>query len=329
MALLSVNAAENGAGHEGHAGADLRAALDRLPEGRPVTILIHGYRFCPHDPDRDPHRHILSRNPRRDCWKAISWPRHLHLDRPGGGLGIGYGWTATGTLPAAATRAGTVGTQLARMIHRIAEARPDAPIRIVAHSLGARVALGALAGAPLGAVRRMVLMSGAEYRAVARIAATAAPAHGCEILNVTSRENALFDFLFRIAVDGRARGDRTLSAGLGNARGWTDLRIDDPATLAILARLGHRLRPPRTRVCHWSGYLRPGLFGVYRRFLDEDPPDFPDLVRAALAPRDGEACGIIPRIPPLPASCIPRAGLAAWKETSGGNPFGPRPSSGF
>jgi hypothetical protein len=82
---------ECGNGCRGHGRAypggrrDARRSARRRCPGRPVTILIHGYRFCPSSAAHDPHRHILSLTPRRDCWKAVSWPRHLHLDRPGTG----------------------------------------------------------------------------------------------------------------------------------------------------------------------------------------------------------------------------------------------------
>ena len=48
---------------------------------------------------------------------------------------------------------------------------------------------------------------------------------------------------------------------------WLDLQIDQPETLKALASLGHHIAPPHLRVCHWSAYLRPGLFGLYRTLL--------------------------------------------------------------
>jgi pimeloyl-ACP methyl ester carboxylesterase len=283
MALLSVNAAETGAGHVPLGGTGLEAALAALPEGRPVTILVHGFRFSPEAPGTDPHGHVLSLRPSADCWKAVSWPRHLHLDRPGAGLGIGFGWRATGALPRVASRARDAGACLARTVAAIHAHRPDAPVHMVAHSLGARVALTALAGAPEGAVRRMILMSGAEYRDAARAALAAPGAGRCEVLNVTSGENAPFDLLFRLAVPPPRIADRALSAGLPELARWTDLPIDTRAGRAALARLGHRIAPPATRVCHWSGYMRPGLFAVYRRTLDTRDHAFLPSLRAALA----------------------------------------------
>jgi pimeloyl-ACP methyl ester carboxylesterase len=282
MALLNVNAADRQDGCAPAGETALAPALDALAPGRPVTIMVHGFRFLPGDPAHDPHRHILSLSPRADCWKAVSWPRHLHLDRPGAGLGLGFGWPARGTLPEVAARALTVGGQLARLIGTLHRHRPDAPVQIVAHSLGARVALAALARAPEGAVRRLVLMAGAEYRDAAARALASPGAAACQALNVTSLENAPFDLMFRLAVAPDRAGDLPLSAGLGAHGRAIDLRIDTAATRAALAALGHRIRPPAKRVCHWSGYMRPGLFSVYRRLLDPADPDFPDVLRAAL-----------------------------------------------
>jgi pimeloyl-ACP methyl ester carboxylesterase len=283
MALLSVNAAGGEQGHEPAEAGTLDAALDLLPEGRPVIVLIHGFRFSPYAPGTDPHGHIFSFEPTRECWKAISWPRHLHLDRPGAGLGIGFGWPANGALPRVSARAHDAGACLSRMLRKIRACRPDAPLQIMAHSLGARVALTALCAAPERAVQRMILLSGAEYRSAARKALTTPAAAGCEVLNVTSGENALFDLMFRLAVPAGSLSDKPLSAGLPELARWTDLRIDRAVERNALAALGHRIRPPATRICHWSGYMRPGIFGVYRRMLDPEDGAFPGRLRAALA----------------------------------------------
>jgi len=306
MALLSVNTEENPDGHAPAGDRTLAAALDTLAPGGSVTVMIHGYRFCPHHPRTDPHRHILSLNPRTDCWKAVSWPRHLHLDRPGAGLGIGFGWPATGPLPRVARRAHRAGQQLARMIDAIQAARPDAQVNLVAHSLGARVALTALETAPRDVVRRMILISGAEYRARAERALRSPAAMRLRVLNVTSGENAAFDLMFRLAVAPCDPFDRPLSAGLDHLPNGIDLAIDDEATRTVLRGMGHRLRAPATRICHWSGYMRPGLFSVYRRMLDPDDAGFARDLSAALGARvTGERGRAFPRA---------KAGLtiAAW-----------------
>ncbi|WP_168193078.1 alpha/beta hydrolase [Rhodophyticola sp. CCM32] len=258
----------------------LVAALTALPFGSSASFMIHGYRFCPHSPENSPHRHILSPRPDSSCWKAISWPRHLHLDRPGAGLGIGFGWPAMGRLARVANRAFAAGAALAGAIRLTRDTRPDLQINILAHSLGARVALAALPRLDPDDVARMILLSGAEYRS---LAARAMAGRRLQVLNVTSGENALFDGLFRTLVPAPQLFDRPLAAGLGQASPrWIDLAIDAGPDRAALTRLGFATRQPVTRVCHWSGYLRPGMFALYRGFFDPGQTALFDRLRMAL-----------------------------------------------
>lgn len=288
MGLVSVNADDME--HDPRAIAN---ALAGLAPGAAVTVMIHGFRFSPSDPRHDPHNHILSLDVRRDCWKAVSWPRHLHLDRPGTGLGVGFGWSARGRLDHVAARAFDAGERLAALIGRIKARRPDVHVNIMAHSLGARVALAALADVPAGHVDRLILLSGAEYRGLA-MAAMAGPAgRRVQVLNVTSGENAPFDALFRLSVPAPRLTDWPLSAGLADLPGWTDLRVDCPRVRAALGRLGFPTRAPATRICHWSTYLRPGLFRLYRAVCD--PCDRTTL------PRLNAALATVPARAPSPA----------------------------
>lgn len=278
MALVSVNATETG----WSSAAPLAESLRALPHKAAVVIMIHGFRFSPWVPGEDPHHHILSLTPARDCWKAVSWPRHLRLDRSGAGLGIGFGWHARGSLSRVAQRAFCIGKTLGRLIADILALRPDLAIHILAHSLGARVALAALRDVPPGAIRRIVLMSGAEYRSHAQRAMASPGARGVEIVNVTTRENALFDALFRLGVAAPSLLDWPISSGISGHAGWTDLRLDCPKTLAALSSAGYPTRPPTTRICHWSTYLRPGLFRLYRDLSDPMRRDPLPALRASL-----------------------------------------------
>ena len=297
MALVSVNATETG----WHSDIPLQTALQALPARAPVIIMIHGYRFSPWVVADDPHRHIMSLHPRRDCWKAVSWPRHLHLHRTTAKLAIGLGWHARGNLRDVASHAFDIGGTLAGMIHQIKDMRPDLQVHILAHSLGARVALTAVAELAPAAVRRVVLLSGAEYRGLARAAMESPGGRGTEVVNVTSGENALFDVLFRLAVPAPTLTDWPISAGFGDLAGWTDLRVDCPDALRALKGLGYPTRPPTTRICHWSTYLRPGLFRLYRNLCDPARPDPLPHLAAALARTAArlEAGGPAPRLSPL------------------------------
>jgi len=310
MSLLAVNASGTTPALAG-ADADAEAlapALSRhlaaLPPRAPVVVLVHGYSFSPRVDRHDPHRHILSLTPDPDCWKAVSWPRHLGFGRsPGQGLAIAFGWEARGTLWRAGVEALRAGRALARLVALIRRLRPGAPVDLVGHSLGARVALSALPRLEPGDVGRIVLMAGAEFRRRARAAMDSPAGRTAEVLNVTSRENDPFDLCVELLLG--AGSGRTLGHGLGRRQSnWLDLQIDDPASLAALRRLGFRVAAPAVLVCHWSPYLRPGLFPLYRAML-HDRARWPlGLLAAALpatqAPRWSRLLGRPSLPPPLP-----------------------------
>ena len=200
----------------------------------------------------------------------MSWPRHLGFTgrAPSQGLCIGFGWEAAGTI-------WTAYGEAARA------ARPGQQVDVVAHSLGARVTLAALPHLPGGALRRAVLMAPAEMSRIARAALDTPAGRAAAFLSITSRENDLFDFLLEGLVAPHRFGDRALGQGPGQGRcNWLDLQIDHAGTLAALGRLGHRIAPPARRVCHWSPYLRPGMFPLYRRFLRGEIA--PETLRTAL-----------------------------------------------
>ncbi|MEJ6395163.1 hypothetical protein V8J82_18010 [Gymnodinialimonas sp. 2305UL16-5] len=271
------------------AQSGIAAALAEVPEGRAVTILIHGYRFCPSDPRHNPHHHILSLTPRAGCWKAVSWPRHLHMGRADGPFGIAFGWPARGPLRLVADRAFDAGRGLGQLIEVIRAVRPDLRLNLMAHSLGARVALAAISASPAHSVDRAILIAGAEYR---DIACQALQGQSTRVLNIRSAENLPFDIAFRASVPAPHLGALPLAAGQKNSQTWIDLRIDCARTRADLAALGHRIKPPATRFCHWSGYMRPGLFALYRRVLDpQEGAVLTQLQRISTQPRHRHTSG--------------------------------------
>lgn len=255
--------------------AALWQAVRALPPGAPVVVMIHGYRFSPHSPQHDPHAHILALNPREGGRRVVSWPRALgfaEADDPREGLAIAFGWEARGNLRAAYGRAGDAGARLARIIDRIAQTC-GRPAGLIGHSLGARVALTALGEAGPDAVRRVILLAAAELRARAALALDSPAGRGAEVINVTSRENDLFDLGMELALTGGVR--RALGFGLAEAReNWLDLQIDDAGTLQALHGMGFRVSGQALRCCHWSPYLRGGVFQLYQSAL-RDPDGLP------------------------------------------------------
>lgn len=243
--------------------AALLAAVQALPARAPVVVMIHGYRFAPDVAGNCPHRHIYSLSPPQGDWTALSWPRHLGAL----GLMIGFGWPARGGLIGASQRARAAGRGLAELAGLIRQAGDGHPLHVIAHSLGARVALAALPHAQAGEFSRLILLAGAETRGPAAAAMNSPAGRGAQVFNITTRENDLFDFLYEWLAG--AGLDTAIGQGLRHQMpNWLDVQIDQPATLAALARLGHRLPPAPALVCHWSPYLRPGAFGLYRAVLD-------------------------------------------------------------
>jgi pimeloyl-ACP methyl ester carboxylesterase len=243
----------------------LHRKLERLPPAAPVVVMIHGWRYAPGFARDCPHGSILSLDPPRDDRRAVSWPRHLGLDGTSG-LGIALGWNAKCDPWRAHLRAGSTGSalaEIARTVHRVS----GRPIHVIAHSMGARVALAALPELEPGQIGRMILLAAAETRGRTRAALATPAGRAVEVVNVTTRENDLFDACFEWGIH---LGLRTsIGQGLGQAvRGWHDLWIDQPRTLQGLAALGHPLDDPPRRICHWSPYLRPGTIGLYRALLD-------------------------------------------------------------
>lgn len=273
MPLLKVNAAGQRPVLEGLGDLDdaLAAQLAAIPDGAPVVVLLHGYKFSPARPETSPHTHILSLTPRHDCWKALSWPHSLGFGRGRAdeGLCISFGWEARGTIWQAWDRAAEAGAALAELVRRVHALWPR-PVDIVGHSLGVRVALTALADLPAGSVGRVVQLAAAEFQSRAAAAMETPAGRTAEVINVTTRENDLYDWLMEWILRPGAPEDRALGAGLPVAgRNWLDVQMDHPGTRAALAEVGFAIPPPARRVCHWSAYLRPGVFAFYAALIRE------------------------------------------------------------
>jgi hypothetical protein len=305
MALLGVNAAT---GRRGTCPRATRRSARRwrLPPGAPVTIMIHGYRFCPFSPPMTRTAISCRSPPASDCWKAVSWPRHLHLDRPGRArhrLRL-----ARDGRPAPRRRA-----RLRCRAQPGADDRGDPPRAARCarphRRPFARRPRGA-DGAGDGAAGRHQphdpdVGGGVSRRGGAR----AVPAGGGAVPRA-QRDQRRKRGLRPHVPPGRAAPkralDRPLSAGLGHMPAAPISPSTTTPRRAALGALGHRLRPPSTRICHWSGYMRPGLFAVYRRMLDLREPSFPGRSPRALDPSP-HAWGASQRFSPHqtgPRDCI-------------------------
>lgn len=262
---------------DGEAPERAAEAVASLPPTAPVVALLHGYRYAPGRPGHCP---------RESLYAADGWPRRLALDQA---LLIGFGWNAHGTIWQAWEASARAGAALAAVMQAVGR-----PVDAVAHSLGARVALLAAGQAPAGTAGRLILLAAAAFRGEAQAALATPGGAAAEFFNVTSRENDLFDALLTGALPGRGR---PLGRGLGEwRRNWVDIAIDRAGTRAALGMLGFPIPTPDRRFCHWSGYLRPGLFPFYSALLRERAL-LPLPLLAGLLPELADAD---PRLVPLP-----------------------------
>ena len=249
----------------------------------PIIVMIHGFKYQPGQKQHCPHRHILSLDPEALPWRSPSWPRQLGfgVGNAGEGLAIAFGWQARGALWQAQERGRLAGRALADLLTRLKDQAPDRPIHILAHSLGVDPALEALTHTRPGVIRRIVSITGACYRSRAEDALDSLPGRAAEFINVTSRENDLFDFLFERAITPPRARDRAIGQGL-RAPNAVTIQLDCPRTLDHISRLGATVAAPQHRVCHWSGYMRPGVLRFYSNLLRRDGEFNLDRLRQGL-----------------------------------------------
>ena len=233
-----------------------------------MIYLVHGYNHDPaieaHDPGRagghfeEWEQMLQSRESVRFPWHSGvkgRWRDILCAWR--GGYGTTYGW-AYGQLAMAAAR------RLARAA--VAEGRL---VDVLCHSLGARVALQAVALVP-AAFRRVLILNGAETVDEASRVFRLAPR--VRFLNL----GAGADDVVRIAggIFAPPLGyDRCLANGIGGttAGNVLDLMLDAPATRRFYQRWrGWDLRGdnPRTIGDHSYSFRWPGNWPLIRAFLD-------------------------------------------------------------
>lgn len=271
---------------QGDLGRALERALDGLAPEAPVVVMVHGKGYRPGRAGCCPHRILYAERRDQGQARSLSWPRRLGLAGEGRlsgrGLALGFGWDSSGDLWTAARAAERAGPELAGLIGALRRLDPGRRVDLIGHSLGVRVMLGALPLLEAGAVGRMILLAGAEFADRAQAALQSSAGRAAEVINVLSRENDLFDWMFETAL-APLSGRRALGAGLHGLPQAVNVQIDGAEARQALAGLGFRLPEPRFRICHWSVYLRPGVFRLYRGLIHRRGELPLDRLRAALA----------------------------------------------
>lgn len=255
-------------------------------ETGPVIAMIHGYKYRPGDPVHCPHRTILSHHPADHHRRSIPWLRQLGfgMGHANEGLAIAFGWQAQSVLWQAQKQTVCAGRALAQVLDQLHQQNPARPIHLIGHSLGANLALETLHHLPPGAVSRIISLTGASYQSRAAAALLSPAGRRAEFINVTSRENDPFDFLFERLISPPQRGDRAIGHGLDMPNSVT-VQLDCRITLAHLRQLGAPVDRPDRRVCHWSAYTRPGVLRFYNHLL-RHPNTLPlQVIRTGLPDR--------------------------------------------
>lgn len=309
MAVIRINAVGDRPVLHGSPAA-LEGALQRAgAEGGPVIVMAHGYKYRPGAGASCPHRHLLSLDPDHLPWRAPSWPRQLGygLGHTHEGLAIPFGWNAGGTLRQAQASAFAAGRALAQVCALLHAQAPNRPLHVIGHSLGIELALEALHHLPAGSISRIVSLYGASFQSRAHAALATPAGQAAEFINVTSRENDPFDFLFERLTRLQTRGDKGIGQGLDASNAVT-LQLDCAATLSHLQDMGYTIAQPQRRICHWSSYMRPGALRFYRHLLRYPERTPLSQLRIGLPNRS------TPRRSRLFALRMPPAPLPGWQQ---------------
>ncbi|MFL4471894.1 DUF726 domain-containing protein [Tateyamaria armeniaca] len=268
MPILRLNAGPDGLALHGSPAAAVPVIRGAADGAGPVIVLIHGFKYDPADTTCSPHTLIFGTAPHHHKPGNVQWLRHLGFGTGDAdeGLAIAFGWRARGNLWRAERSARAAGRHLANVITLIRHRAPDRPIHVISHSMGSEVIFEALNALPPHAIQRIITLSGATYASRAMSAMQSGAGQTAELFNVTSRENDVFDFMYERLTAPPLRGDRAMGNGvdLPNA---VNIQLDCPRTLAALTRFGGHIAAPCRRMCHWSGYTRPGVLRFYGQAL--------------------------------------------------------------
>lgn len=230
------------------------------------VIMIHGYKFDSGDQNHCPHATMFNPDAVEQDYRTLSWPDAFHM-APADSCAIGFAWPARGKLGSVYDLAARAGAELGQLIKALRLHHPEIPIHLMAHSMGARVALRAFHLLEAGDVERAILLFPAEYQVPTEATLSTDAGKACEILTIASHENTFYEFLFSwMKLAGAQMGPAF--GGYQPARSnhvtlWIDRTDIIDALNSMDIRIGHRER----RLCHWSAYTRTGIFDLYARWL--------------------------------------------------------------
>lgn len=249
----------------------------RLPMEPRIVVMVNGFDYDPTEHSNDnPHQTLFRewaskiRELSTDEWECFGFGWYSAELEPSSWLGgltrshwnpYRWGWDLAG-------RAAGV---LAQTIQNRLNASND-DICIIAHSLGVRVALSALAQLPSDAVRRVLLLNGSEYSQSAKVIATYTDS---QVLNIIVKADDVLNKLgsvfapeaFIKAVVGRS--------GIENPPvNWVDVCLDDPDVQEWAAACGYpdiSGDNPGNIADHWYSYTHEPNWPLFADFITDSP----------------------------------------------------------
>ena len=264
-----------------------------LPSARHIIIMVNGFDYDPTETGEDnPHRTLF-----------VDWSDNIHAFAAHEWECFSFGWYSAELQPASWMGglvrgywnpyrwgwelAGKAGGILAKTIEpRLDDSGSD--IRIIAHSMGARVVLTALAQLPRSSVKRVLLLNGSEYSQTAWVVAHYTEAH---VLNVVVEADDVLSKLGSVFAPQEFIESVVGQSGLADSPdSWLDIRLDHPEVQRRASACGYdelRGDNPKKIADHWYTYThKPNwkLFGDFigggARLSDlrdiADPPPEPD-----------------------------------------------------
>ena len=243
-----------------------------------TIIVVHGFSFDPGSPDNDPGpffdaiSDMMAEKVRGFAWYSAPLSIGGELRAIKAGYPDEYMWAYKQLAPAAVD-------PLCKMIEDV-----GGFVDVIGHSLGSRPLLAALAKMAPGAIRRMILLDGAEIQDEApRVLPV-----GTTVLNTCVERDLVLKDLGALF-----NGDDVCScigqAGLGRAIAkWTDIYLDDAGTQARAKfqkgydlsgampapAAGNIVDRLRYRGDHWASYEDKGNWQLYRDFFKDGSLDW-------------------------------------------------------
>ena len=240
-----------------------------LPRADKIVVMVNGFDYDPTEKgDDNPHRTLFEDWSRRvsaedEEWRCFGFGWYSAELEPQSWLGslirghwnpYRWGWELS-------EKAGGI---LAGVIHSHLRVEPQSEICIIAHSMGARVALCALGQLETGCVRRTLLLNGSEYSQTARRIARYTE---CSVLNVVVEADDVLGKLGRVFAP-----EAFIEAVVGQAGlldppdNWLDIRLDDEATRDRAKESGYadlQGDNPDRIADHWYSYTHDPNWGLF------------------------------------------------------------------